>query len=666
MFANHGFFLILLGFIVTLYGFIASMLAAYWRHRRLYLSSKFAMTAACAIAISASALIVYSLFQRDYALAYVAKNSSNDLPTLFTFTAFWSSLEGSHLTWLTLMTIFGTIAAWSHSKDNEHVMPYVIAACSAVTCWMFYLAWSHSDPFVANLPAPSNGRGMNELLQNPYMAIHPPLLFTGYASLTVPFAYSIAALCYGDITEGWLKTVRRWTLVSFIFLTAAITLGGRWAYVELGWGGYWAWDPVENSSFMPWLMATALLHSLLVQDKTGHLKRLSLILAIAGFFMTFFGTFLTRSGVVSSVHSFAESPIGPNYLAYLAALMLISITIYGIRAPSILPPESERAWGVSRESALVVTQFLLISFAAIVLIGTLFPIVSEWLTKQRITVQAPYFNMFAPWVGLGVIFGVAIGNLLRYGSNAMPNGKRIIFGSVIFAIPCTIALVYFGDVMNTEKTKNLIAQLVGVYLTTWAIGCLLGDLYYRLATLKWKWKIFFTRNAGYFGGWIAHLGILIAILGFLGNYRGMEHRYTLKAGQSFEFYGYKFEFKDTGVEARTKLNATNYTAPVNLSRDGKFLMEMDPAQAVYPTKPDQTFNEIAITGNIWHDVYLHLVDFDKTDGKRATFQLFINPTVRFVWFAIVIICIGGLISLFDLYRGNKSRDVIGGEWETSK
>ncbi len=666
MFANQGFFLILLGFIVTLYGFFASIGAAYWRHRRLFLSSKFAITASCVLAIAASGLMVYSLFQRDYALAYVAKNSSNDLPTLFTLTALWSSLEGSHLTWLMLMTVFGVIGAWTYSKDNEHVMPYVLATCHAVICWMFYLAWSHSDPFVANLPAPLNGRGMNELLQNPYMAVHPPLLFIGYASLVIPFAYAIAALCYGDITEGWLKTVRRWTLVSFVFLTAAITLGGRWAYVELGWAGYWAWDPVENSSFMPWLMATALIHSLLVQDKTGHLKRLSIILAIAGFFMTFFGTFLTRSGVVSSVHSFAESPIGPNYLMYLAALMLISVTIYAIRAPSILPPETERSWGVSRESALVVTQFLLISFAAIVLIGTLFPIVSEWLTKQRITVQAPYFNMFAPWVGLGFIVGVATGNLLRYGSNAMPNGKKIIFSSIAFSFVLTIPLIYFGDVMSTVKTKNLIAQIVGLYLSNWAIGCLIGDLYYRLKTLRWNFKLFFVRNAGYFGGWVAHLGLLIAIIGFLGNYRGMEHRETVKAGQGFEYYGYRFDFKESGVEARTKLNATHYTAPVNVSRNGQFLHEMDPAQAVYPTKTDQTFNEIAIFGNIWHDVYLVLVDFDKTDGKRVTFQLNINPTVRFVWIAIVIMCIGGTISLFDRFRGNKSRDAFAGEWETGK
>ncbi|MBC7661035.1 MAG: heme lyase CcmF/NrfE family subunit [Chitinophagaceae bacterium] len=664
MFANQGFFLILLGFICSFYGFVAAILAAFWRHRRLYFSSKLALTVTSLLVISASGIMIYSLFQRDYSLAYVMKNSSNDLPQLFTLTAFWSSLEGSHMLWLTLMTIVGTIAAWSHSKDNEHIMPYVLASIQAVICWMLYLAWTHSDPFLANLPAPPNGRGMNELLQNGYMAIHPPMLFTGYTCLVVPFAYSIAALCYGDITEGWLKTIRRWTLVSFIFLTAAITLGGRWAYVELGWGGYWAWDPVENSSFMPWLMATALLHSLLVQDKTGHLKRLSLVLAIAGFFMTFFGTFLTRSGVVSSVHSFAESPIGPNYLMYLAALMLISASIFAFRAPSILPSDTEKVWGVSRESALVVTQFLLISFAAIVLIGTLFPIVSEWLTKQRISVQAPYFNMFAPWVGLGIIFGVAVGNLLRYGSPAVPHGKRIVLSAIVFAIPLTVALVYFGDVMHTATTKNLIAQLVGLYLASWAIGCLIGDLYYRFADIRFKYVLFFKRNLGYFGGWVSHLGILIAIIGFLGNYRGMEHVQTVKAGDSWTYYGLRFEFQASGVESRQNQNATNFTAPVKVYRGTEFLYDMAPAQSLYPTK-NQTFTEVAIEGDFWHDVYLVLADYDKTDGKRATFKLYINPTVRFVWSAIVIICIGGIIALFDRYRGNKSRDVVAGEWETS-
>jgi cytochrome c-type biogenesis protein CcmF len=665
MLANYGFYLIFLCFICSFYGFASAILAAYWRHRRLYMSSKLAMTVTFVSVFAATVLMIYAFYQRDYSVNYIAKNSSNDLPALFTFTALWSSLEGSHLLWTMFLSCVATICIWTHSRDNEHIMPYVSAALQAVLAWMFYLAITHSDPFKATLPAPMDGRGMNELLQNPYMAIHPPLLFIGYVTLGVPFAYSIAALCFCDITEGWLKTVRRWALISFVFLTAAITLGGRWAYVELGWAGYWAWDPVENSSFMPWLMCTALLHSLIVQDKLGHLKRLSIVLSIAGFFLCYFGTFLTRSGVVSSVHSFAESPIGPNYLSYLAGLIIISSAIYAFRAPSILPSDTEKVWGVSKESALVVTQFLLISFAAIVFIGTMFPIVSEAITEQRISVQAPYFNMFAPWIGLGFIFGIAIGQLMRYQSNNIPYAKPIIFGSVIFAIPLTMVLIYFGDVMGTRKTYNLIAQLVGLYLCSWAIGCLLGDIYVKMKDLRFNYGLFFKRNLGYFGGWLAHLGVMIAIIGFLGNYRGLENRVTVKAGESFEFFGYRFETEAAGIQVKQNKNATLYTAPIHLFRGEQKVGDIIPAQSRYPTK-DQTFNEIGITGNLWHDVYVVLVDFDRSDGKRMTFQVNINPTVRFVWIAIVIMCIGGMVSLFDLYRGNKSRDVVAGAWEVSK
>ncbi len=661
MLANYGFYLIFLALCCSLYGFLSAILAAYWRHRRFYNSSKLALTATCMLLISAAVVLWVGLFQRDYGIAYVAKNSSNDLPMLYTFTAFWSSLEGSHTLWMLLLSIMGTIAVWTHSKDNEHIMPYVLGSIQAVLGWMLYLAVTYSDPFVANLPAPPNGRGMNELLQNFYMAIHPPLLFSGYTALAVPFAYSIAALCFGDITEGWLKTVRRWSLFAFVLLTAAISLGGRWAYVELGWAGYWAWDPVENSSFMPWLMCTALLHSLLVQDKLGHLKRLSIVLAIAAFFLSYFGTFLTRSGVVSSVHSFAESPIGPNYLYYLSGLILISTAIYAFRAPSILPADTEKVWGFSKESALVVTQFLLLSFAAIIFIGTVFPIVSEALTQQRITVQAPYFNMFAPWVGLGTVVGIAIGQLMRYQSSQMPYAKQVIFGSVLFAIPLSFVLIYLGEVMKTPKTVNLIAQIVGLYLASWAIGCLCGDLFIKLKDLRFQWKLFFKRNLAYFGAWVAHIGVMIAIIGFLGNYRGMETRKTLKAGESFEFFDYRFEVPD-GIKVKTEQNATLFAAHVNVYRGETLYQSMEAAQSRYPTK-DQTFNEIGIGGNFWHDIYIVLVDFDKTDGKRVTLQVNINPTVRFVWTAIVIMCLGGVIALFDLYRGNKSRDAVAGAWE---
>ena len=662
MLANYGFFLMFLCCIASVYGTLSAIVAAYWRHKSLYMSSKLALTATAVMSTIACALLFYALQERDYSLLYVMKNSSNDLPFMYTVTAFWSSLEGSHTLWTWLLALVACVAMWTHSKENEHVMPWVSASLQAVLAWMFYLAVTHSDPFVQQLPAPANGRGMNELLQNPYMAIHPPMLFLGYVGLAIPFAYAMAALGYGDITQGWNKTVRRWTLFSWILLTAAITLGGRWAYVELGWAGYWAWDPVENSSFMPWLMATALLHSLLVQDKLGHLKRLSIILAILGFFMCFFGTFITRSGIISSVHSFAESSIGENYLIYLTSVMFVCISLFVWRAPSILPSETDKVWGISKESALIITQFLVLSFAAIVFIGTMFPIVSEWTTGQRISVQAPYFNAFAPWIGLGFTVMIAFGNLMRYQSSKIPYGKRIIFGSVLFAIPLTAFLVYMGDVMQTKTTKNLVAQFIGFYLTSWAVGCLLGDLWVKVKDLRYNWTLFFKRNLAYFGAFVAHIGMMIAIMGFLGNYRGLEKKVTMKAGETTTLFGYEFHLKQ-GIQIKKDENATLYWAPVVVHKDGQLVGTVEPAQSRYPTKPDQSFNEIGIEGDFWNDVYLVLVDFDRRTGNQITFKININPTVRMVWLAIIVMCIGGFIALFDLYRGNKSRDVVAGNWE---
>lgn len=664
MFANLGFYLLFLACICCAYGFIASLVSAKWQHRRLYRSAKMSLTGAMLLTTVAAVLMWISLYNRDYSIFYVFKNSSNDLPPIFTFTAFWSSLEGSHFLWTWFMSICATIAIWTHAKDNEHIMPYVSGAMQAVLCWMFYLLVSHSDPFVQNLPAAPNGNGMNELLQNIYMAIHPPLLFAGYTTLVVPFAYAIAALCYGDITEGWVKSVRRWTLVAWVFLTVAITLGGKWAYVELGWAGYWAWDPVENSSLMPWLCATALLHSLLVQEKLGHLKRLTLILCLAGFFLTFVGTFLTRSGVVSSVHSFAESPIGPNYLAYLAGLAIIATALYAWRAPLLLPAEAEKVWGVSKESALLITQFLIISLGAIVLIGTLYPILSDALTKQRTTVQAPYFNAFAPYIGLAVMIAIAIGNLMRYQTSKMPGAKPIIVVATVASFPISAGLIYLADLSTTAHSFAYGAQIVGIYLFSWALVCLCGDLYLKLKDLRFNWQLLFQRNLAYLGAWVAHVGMLIAIFGFLGNYRGVEKRTQVKVGETISLYGYDLTLKD-GIQVQKQANATLFMAPIAVKFQGRDVGELHPAQSRYPTK-DQTFNEIAIKSEIWHDLYIVLSGFDRTDGKTVSLQININPTVKVVWISVVIMTLGGLIALADRYRGNRSRDVVAGRWQVGE
>jgi cytochrome c-type biogenesis protein CcmF len=660
MLPHLGFFLLFMCCLATGWGFFSATGAAMLRHRRLWRSSQMSLYVTCAMALAAAVIFWIVLFQRDYSVGYVWRNSSNDLPAFYTFTTFWSALEGSHFFWTLLLTIFATIGLATVSRDNEHIAPYVSASLQLVLCWMFWLAISYSDPFAMQFPVHDNGLGKNPLLQNPYMVIHPPTLFIGYTAMGIPFAYSVAALWYGDITEGWLKTVRRWTIFSWIFLTAGIALGGRWAYVELGWAGYWAWDPVENSSFMPWLFSTALLHSLVVQDKLGHLKRLSIVLAILGFFFCYFGTFITRSGVITSVHSFADGNIGPSYLMFLAGLLGAVALLYGLRAHSILPADTEKVWGFSKESALVVTQFLILTFAVIVFIGTIFPIVSEAVSSQRISVQAPYFNAFAPWVGLGIIVAIAVGNLMRYHTSKMPGGKRIMLLSTGIAVIPTVLLIWLGDVMRTPRPFALGAQIAGMYLCCWSASCLSLDLVDRLKDLRWNWKLFFQRNLAYFGGYVAHIGMLVAIVGFLGNYRGIDKQVTLSAGEKTELYGYDISF--SGISIREDHNVTLFEAPLKVSRDGKELGEIFPARSKYPTK-DELLNEIGVKSSLWYDIYAVMADFDKQTGRQVTLQLHINPTVRFVWISVVIMVIGAFIGLFDKIRGTRSRDVVAGAWE---
>lgn len=645
--ADIGHYLLLICTIISVYGVITALLATRMRHRPLYLSAKMAQTISCALTLTAAAILWWSFFARDYSFAYIFKNSSNDLPPFYTLTAFWSSLEGSHLLWTLLLSICATVALWTHAKDNEHIMPYVTASLQAVLAWMYYLALTHSDPFMRMLPIPNDGQGMNALLQNPYMAIHPPTLFVGYTLLSVPFAYGVAALCYGDITAGWLKTVRRWALLAFCFLTAGVSLGGRWAYVELGWAGYWAWDPVENSSLIPWLLCVCLLHSLLVQDKVGHLKRMSIALSFGAFFFSFFGTFITRSGVISSVHSFAQSPIGGSYLWFLAVMLLVFIVIYYLRAPSILPAEAAKVWGVAKESALLITQFLLLTLATIVVIGTLFPIVAEALMGQRISVQAPYFNTFAPYIGLALVVAIAIGNIMRYQRAQLTISRNMLIASLLAALPLALVFASFGKVWSTPARFALAAQCVGIYFCFASFLVLSVDVFARMSALRFKLMLFLRRNCGYLGGYIAHVGLLIAILGFLGNYRALDKSVDITEGESISLFGYDFAFN--GATVRKDNNATILEGILQVSRAGRRLYSLQPGQSRYPTS-QELFHEIAVRGNFWRDLYVVMTAYD-SKKQTATFNIHINPTVKLVWLSIFLMVAGGLMALFDPYRG---------------
>lgn len=647
--ADYGFFLLLLCFISSIYGTAAAWGAGWFRSRRLYYSAKVAAISSGLLAWVAAVLLWAMLFARDYSDAYIFKNSSNDLPLFYTFTAFWSALEGSHFLWALLLASFSAVAHVVSARDNEHLMPYVSTALQAIAAWMFFLAVTASNPFGLQFPFAANGLGMNVLLQNPYMAFHPPSLFIGYTALAIPFAYAVAALCYGDITQGWIKTVRRWALFAWSFLTLGIFLGGRWAYVVLGWSGYWAWDPVENSSLVPWLFATALLHSLLVQERLGQLKRWSLINAFLAFFFSFFGTFITRSGIIGSVHAFAQSAVGSYYLGFLAVLVGVALVIYHLRSPSILPGEKAKVWGFTKESFLLLAQFLLLTFAAIIFIGTVYPIVSEAVTGVRFNIQAPYFNSFAPYLGLSFILALTIGNMLRYRSGALEGGWTLLLGAVVGALPLFGLLMWWGEIWRSTGFA-LWMQAIGTYLCAWSLLWMSMGQWRKLRAYPAGVVAYCRSHLRSLGAFIAHLGVVIAIFGFLGNYRGLDATVSLKKGEKTELFG--FELESQGMQLGQRDNVELFKAPFIVRRNNQEIGVIAPARTKYPTH-QELLHEVGLLSSLWHDLYLVLADFDLQGSEVVTVQIHVNPTVRIVWLSAFFMVGGGLVSLAGTFVGRR-------------
>jgi len=409
---EFGFYALVLSLCLSLYATVMGGLSFYRPHRGIIYSSRNALIAVNLCVTIASAILWIALLTNDFSVSYVFRNSASDMPPLYLLTSFWSSLEGSHLLWTLIMSIVVTLSLLTVREKNESLLPGLLVCYGFSLSFMTLLLVWASAPLTRMFPLQDIGQGMNALLQNPYMAAHPPSLFAGYCSLIVPFGYSVAALMRGSFTSDWLVSVRRWTLAGWAILSVGIFLGGKWAYVELGWAGYWAWDPVENSSFMPWLAATSLLHTLLILDKTNRLPRLACVLAGLGFILTFLGTFITRSGVISSVHSFAESNIGPAYLIYIVIWMTLLLLLVGLRGHLLQGAAQAQTWVVSKESALLFTNFFLLFLLALVCIGTLLPLIVEAVRGVKISIQQPFFNAFAPWIGVGLVALLGVGNLM--------------------------------------------------------------------------------------------------------------------------------------------------------------------------------------------------------------------------------------------------------------
>src|SRR5688572_1721708 len=413
--SSLGYYLLLAAFVVCAYATAVSVAGARRRSRPMIESGIGAFYLLAAIMTAASSVIIYSFLTGDYSIVYVQRYSDAALPMFYKITSYWGGLDGSIMFWVFLLSLFGSAAIYINRDRHRELIPYVVAVISVVEMFFLYLMIVHNNPFETFLTQnPTDGTGLNPLLQNFYMVIHPPTMYLGFVGLTIPYAFGMAALITGYLDDSWLRAVRRWTMFAWLFLSIGLGLGMIWAYEELGWGGFWAWDPVENAGLLPWFTATAFLHSVMVQERRGMLRVWNVALIITTFFLTLFGTFLTRSGVVQSVHAFGEDPeLAKLFTGFMVLTLVVSFGAVIYRLPLLRARNELDSW-ISREAAFLVNNWILLFSAFFVLFATMFPTLSEAVTGNRITINEQFFTKWMAPVGLILLFLTGVGPLLAW------------------------------------------------------------------------------------------------------------------------------------------------------------------------------------------------------------------------------------------------------------
>src|SRR5438477_8871378 len=563
-----------LALLVGVWGALAGFIGGLQGRPDLAHSARRAVFAMCGALLVAVFALEWALFQHDFNVEYVAAYTSRNLPIFYTWSALYAGQKGSLLFWATVLSVFGSLALVLTPRRHAELLPTVAGVVALVASFFIsVMLFGHANPFQRLPYTPLDGSGLNPQLQNPGMVFHPPMLYLGYISITIPFAFAIAALLSKRLDADWLVAIRKWTLLSWLFLSIGICLGMWWAYVELGWGGYWAWDPVENASLLPWLTMTAFLHSVMVQEKRGMLKKWNLALIIGSWLLSIFGTFITRSGVISSVHSFTQSSVGYFFLAFLVVAAAASFTLYAIRLP-LLTAETRLESMVSREASFLFNNLLLIGIAFSVLWGTLFPILSELVQGTKVTVGPPFFNQVNVPLGLALLALTGIGPLIAWRRASLPNLQRL------FAVPATaggftLLVLLVGGMHDLYA---LLAIALGGFVAativqefargTRARHRQYGEAYpLALAPLL-------GRNRRRYGGYIVHTGIVILFVAFAGMAFKTETEATLRPGESASLrspYGHTYTLTHLGISQYDALKRQVTAATVEVCRNGNLL-----------------------------------------------------------------------------------------------
>ncbi len=639
--ADIGYIALFLALVASIYSAIAFVFGVRGRHPALTASARNSLLAVCGLVSISVAVLVYALVTHDFQIEYVASYTSRDTSLPYLLSALWAGNDGSLLFWGWLLSLFATVVVLQKRDIGNELIPYASSIIIATEAFFLILLLWVSNPFHKLSFVPADGMGLNPLLENPGMILHPPVLLAGYVGFTIPFAFAIAALLTKRLGDEWLIAIRRWTLLAWLLLGVGNIIGAWWAYVELGWGGYWAWDPVENAGLMPWLVATAFLHSIMMQRRRGMLKVWNMVLIILTFTLAIFGTFLTRSGILSSVHTFAESALGPFFLVFIGITLFGSLGLLYYRSEE-LKGEAEMDSLVSRESTFLLNNLLLVGAAFAIFLGTVFPVISEAVRGVKISVGAPFFNQVNGPIFLAIILLAGVCALIGWRRASIKNLVRNFLWPLLAALILVIGLF----ILEIREWYALVAFfLCGFVLSTILYEWFRGTRAYHRTRAENYLKAFLSligTNRPRYGGYIVHIAIILIAIGVIGSsLYDIEKEATLTLGESMSIKNYTLTYEDMDrYETQSK---EVVTATLSVYNKGKFIGKLVP-EKYFHRSYEQPVTEVAIRATLLEDLYVILVGWDE-DGTTA-FKVLVNPLVNWIWVGGGVFLLGGLIAFW--------------------
>ena len=632
--ADLGRAALVVSFGLALYALFGGTAAAITRQRRLADSARYALIACFGSTVIASGVLIRALVQHDFTFTYVAAHTSRDLASIYSLTAFWGGEEGSLLLWLLVLTGYAALAVTLNHKFLKDVVLWVVPVIGGIATFFSFMLVAVASPFATQARV-VDGAGLVPSLQNPYMVAHPPMLYLGYVGLSIPFAFAAGAMLSGQTDERWIIATRRWTLTAWMFLGFGQILGSHWAYVEVGWGGYYAWDPVENAALMPWLVATAFLHSVMVQEKKGMLRIWNMVLVALAFELSVFGTFLTRSGVVESIHSFAKSSIGGWFLAFVIVSTIFSVTLILWRLP-LLKARTKLESPLSREATFLYNNLLLVALCLTIFWGEIFPILTQLWSGTQQTIGRPYFDFFLRIFGLPLLLLMGIGPLIAW---RRTSGKALV---KTLRWPMGVALIT-GAVLIALGAGSSLPGLIGYTFCSFVITTIVVELV-RGTRATGSLAVLVSRNRRRYGGYIVHASIVLLAIGIIGSSAyGTTKELPLAVGQSMHVPGYTLTYLSLK-------NTPKVTESGNSTETTGYLKVRGRWNGILPTR---YINSSAL--GVSHEVGIHTdylraedlyVILDQVVGNKVYFKVLVKPLVNFIWLAGFVFLAGSLIAMW--------------------